>query len=132
MKLYFENLKLTNIDYLNKYLINQNINFYSEEGIFLINNTKLFKLNILDKKIENTKFNKYNLLIDKSEISNEISYQLPFTFISTVSFYYKLHKLSKIQFVIESQPLESNQKLKPINFYFEIFDFEIKNFFIKE
>ena len=90
MKLYFENLKLTNIDYLNKYLINQNIKFYSEEGIFLINNTKLFKLNILDKKIENTKFNKYNLLIDKSEISNEISYQLPFTFISTVSFYYKL------------------------------------------
>ena len=133
MKIYFENYKLNkNIKKgLDIYFIYKNINFYSNEGIFLINNKKIFKLNILDKKIKKIKFNNYNLLIDESEIINEISYQLPVTYISTVSFYYKLYKTSNIKFVIEYSLVENDEN-KPINFYFEVSDFEIDNLFIKE
>ena len=128
--------KLDLLDKLYKQTKNH-IEIISTDGIFHIENNKLYKLINHDKQI----IQKNNLILDKSICIKNIHYsQIPFEHISTniTSIYYGHHK--NIQFVIEGI-YETNIQLKkekynindkyyhfiPTNFYFlanEDFDFD--------
>ena len=146
MKIYIKNYNIKDIkkklEPLHIYFVNEQkyIQFYSNEGIFIIENIKIFKLNILDVKLEYYKLNNVELVIDKSIVVKEICYQLPMNSINNniTTFYYQLHKKSKVKLIIEgisqTDIITDNYKnYIPTNFYFEISpEFEINNLFIKE
>jgi hypothetical protein len=133
MKIYIENYNLNNIiskcNILDKFLFNTKtqIDIYSAEGLFIVDNTKLFKLKITDKKtckIENY-FKKNNIIMDDSNVDKEITYQLPqeHIAINLTIFTYKICQKSKISLVIEGTYNQEPQidkyiGFEPSNFYF--------------
>jgi len=133
MKIYIETYNLNDIIkklyILDKFWFNTKtqIDIYSEEGIFIVNNTKIFKLNISDKKIQKLEnyVKNHTLLIDDSIIDKEITYQIPqdHIAINLTSFTYKICQKSNVSLVIEGTYNQVPQTDKyigfePSNFYF--------------
>ena len=131
MKIYIETYKLTNI--INKYNIldnylyseKQQIEIYSEEGIFVVDNSKVFKLKIIDKPPYKIEVKGNHLLIDESIIEKEINYQVPPEHITihSTTFTYKINPKINLFFVIEGtyNKKQSNDKysdFEPTNLYF--------------
>jgi hypothetical protein len=136
MKIYIQHYNLNNIASLDKYLYSEttHIDIYSNEGIFMVDNTQIFKLKITDKdvyKIENYGVNfsgsnnKHTLLIDESVIEKEPVFQIPQDHIAIklTTFTYKMYQKSNVSLVIEgtyNQPGNNGRYdgFEPRDFYF--------------
>lgn len=134
MKIYIKNF---NIDILqnilnileNYYSHNENfILIYSIEGIFKINKSIINKQIILDKEIEilPNYFSSFTLVLDKSEILDEIKYSIPNEHfpINIKKCYFKINKNSLLSLVIEgintNNEIENKFSFIPNDIYFEI------------
>ncbi len=100
---------------------------YTDEGIFVIENNKIYKLGIDDIRItKNLDSNMFHLILDESVVTREETTQLPKhnIVIPTTNFYYSLDPKSKIKFVIEGGYNKvSNNKYDgfiPTDCYFEL------------
>lgn len=131
MRLVFQEIpKNINFDSIEKFK-NKELtitNLYSEEGLFRIQNDKLFKINIIDNDFNKYSINDIDFLLDKSDIHLKLfNYKIPFNFESKkmVQIIYSLNNNSKIQLVIE----HVNQKLHDV--YFTT-NYDIANYSIKE
>ena len=121
MRLYVENQKLIN-DYnkfLKKYLIqtNKQIEIYSEEGIFNIDNNDIYLLCIMNEKHDIIK-NGINMIVDHSIIIKEKVNQLPVEHIPLQIQYdiYCVNPKSNVKMIVKT--LEN--KHIPIDVYFEV------------
>jgi len=126
MKIYITNLELQiikgNIEAIKKYEIKniKYIIFYSNDGIFELNNKNLYKLYQNDVKItsDNISYNnkEYELLYDNSFYNKEKIYSVPSL--------YREKKIKKTYFKIEKSfstfILEQDNNI--IDFYFELDD----------
>ena len=131
MKLLFDTLpKTINLDALEKYKLKQcsETSIYSEEGMFSIQKSNLYKEIVQDKSSSHFTINNIDFTLDKSVIfKKKYPYKLPFNFL-TKKFQqtiYGLNSKSKIKLVIE----QSSAKI--YNMYF-LTDEDIKNFSISE
>ena len=126
MRLFIPDINLSEISLklISKYLVKSDTieYFYSDNGIFLINNNKIIKYKIIDKNKEDYKLhvhnNEYiNCIIDNSLfIIDEEYYQLPINHYSYVitKEYYILRENALVKLIIERY----NNKI--IDFYFII------------
>ena len=127
MKIYIKNLELQNIkgniELIKKYEIKnmKYIIFYSNDGIFELNNKNLYKLYQNDVKIssDNISYNdkEYELLYDNSFYNKEKIYSVPKL--------YREKKIKKTYFKIEksfSTLIIEYQDNNIIDFYFELDD----------
>lgn len=126
MKIYIKNLELQNIkgniEAIKKYEIKniKYIIFYSNDGIFELNNKNLYKLYQNDVKItsDNISYNnkEYELLYDNSFYNKEKIYSVPSLYREKKikKTYYKIEKSFSI-FILE-------QDNNIIDFYFELDD----------
>ena len=141
MKIYIENYNLnkliTKLDLLDEYFINKKdvIEIYCEEGMYLIDDNKSYKLNVTNENVINKCINNCNLIIDETVISNTIIYQIPHEHIAinNIKFYYGLpsnvKNINDITLLIEwnylknIKPINDSknkyEKFIPNNFYFE-------------
>jgi len=155
MKLYVDGYNTSNLTSklmsLDKYFINKHsqTEFYSDEGLFIIDDVHLYKLSVKDEtiiKIVNF-CNNYTVLIDNSIITKTETSQIPIKFdlLHTTSFYYKTASVSNIQLVINgkytpTQIMDVNinakdkyDKFTIIDFYFEVANnIDIHNSLFKE
>lgn len=127
MKIYIKNLELQNIkgniELIKKYEIKniKYITFYSNDGIFELNNKNLYKMYQNDVKIssDNISYNdkEYELLYDNSFYNKEKIYSVPNLYREKEikKTYYKIEK-SFSTFILEQ---EDNNI---IDFYFELDD----------
>jgi hypothetical protein len=123
---------------LDEYFRNQetSVELVSPEGLFTIENNKLYKLKPVDKEIVERKFEGFTLLFDNSYFEKEVIFsQVPYDHINldVVKFYYgqeNLGKKSFLRLVVEGL-YENEDKFKigesrkdkysdflPTNFYF--------------
>lgn len=155
MKLYVDGYNTSKLSSklmsLDKYFVNKHsqIEFYSDEGLFIINDVHLYKLSVKDETI--IKFNhfcnNYTVLIDNSIITKTETNQIPIKFelLHTTFFYYKTSSASNIQLVINgkyapTQTMDMNTNAKDkynmfniIDFYFEVANnIDIHNSLFKE
>ena len=117
------------VDNLNKYLINKEniIDVYSKQGIYQINDNKIYKLNIKTEKIhENILLQKeYGknviLLIDDSIIEKELVYQIPYDHVNIplCVHKYSLHNKPKNKLILVIEFIQNKGIMRPINYYFE-------------
>lgn len=127
MKIYIKNLELQNIkgniELMKKYEIKnmKYIIFYSNDGIFELNNKNLYKLYQNDVKItsDNISYNnkEYELLYDNSFYNKEKIYSVPKL--------YREKKIKKTYYKIEksfSTLIIEYQDNNIIDFYFELDD----------
>jgi hypothetical protein len=127
MKIYIKNLELQNIkgniEAIKKYEIKniKYIIFYSNDGIFELNNKNLYKLYQNDVKItsDNISYNnkEYELLYDNSFYNKEKIYSVPSL--------YREKKIKKTYFKIEksfSTFILEQEDNNIIDFYFELDD----------
>ena len=127
MKIYIKNLELqnikSNIELIKKYEIKnmKYIIFYSNDGIFELNNKNLYKLYQNDVKIssDNISYNdkEYELLYDNSFYNKEKIYSVPNL--------YREKKIKKTYFKIEksfSTFILEQEDNNIIDFYFELDD----------
>ena len=127
MKIYIKNLELQNIkgniELIKKYEIKnmKYIIFYSNDGIFELNNKNLYKLYQNDVKItsDNISYNdkEYELLYDNSFYNKEKIYSVPKL--------YREKKIKKTYFKIEKTFLTfilEQEDNNIIDFYFELDD----------
>jgi len=127
MKIYIKNLELQNIkgniELIKKYEIKnmKYIIFYSNDGIFELNNKNLYKLYQNDVKItsDNISYNNedYELLYDNSFYNKEKIYSIPKL--------YREKKIKKTYFKIEKTFLTfilEQEDNNIIDFYFELDD----------
>ena len=155
MKLYVDGYNTSNLTSklmsLDKYFVNKHsqTEFYSDEGLFVINDVHLYKLSVKDEtiiKIVNF-CNNYTVLIDNSIITKTETSQIPIKFelLHTTFFYYKTSSASNIQLVINgkytpTQIMDANinakdkyHKFTIIDFYFEVANnIDIHNSLFKE
>ena len=130
------------------------IEIISDDGIFYINDKKMYKMNIVLDKLVELKINNFDMLLDKSEYNNDVVYQLPFSYIEShiTTFHYAINSnkfnKSKIKLVVEGNydiiyneidevidkdKIITNKynNFSPTNFYFEASnecsDFELLN-----
>lgn len=127
MKIYIKNLELQNIkeniELIKKYEIKnvKYIIFYSNDGIFELNNKNLYKLYQNDVKIrsDNISYNNkdYELLYDNSFYNKEKLYSVTNLYIERkiIKTYYKIEK-SFSSFIVEYEDKNI------IDFYFEVDD----------
>jgi hypothetical protein len=141
MKLYIENYtaqRLANkMSVFNKYLIDTSeyLETYSNEAAYCIKNNKIYKINILDKKIIKYEkyYKNYTIVLDKSETIFEEAYQISADHIilDIKASYFALSKDSIITFIV----IEYKNGLDFIifDFYFEINEkVDIENKLFKE
>lgn len=151
MKIYLENYDIRDLSKrlknLDKYYkkTEKYTEIFSEEGIYYINDSSIYKItNIKDDEIEkaNNLYNKYSILIDRSKFMKENVYQVPYkeTNIETniVVFIYSIHN-SKLQLRVEGRYENNNfmnnnenkyYEFLPINFYFTDFIIDEINVFL--
>lgn len=108
MKTYMKNIDIGNIDsrLINEYKCKtETFTFIlSVNGIIRIANSKLMKLDILDRPITEITINNIDLLCDESKYVNKKEvYQLPVQhYVDNITnVYYSLHANSNVYFVIE-------------------------------
>lgn len=154
MKLYIENYDIQNltkkIKNLDKYYkkTEKYTEIFSEEGIYRINESTIYKLNNIEdypiEKVNNLSHN-YSLLMDKSTFSKEEVFQVPYdnTQISVerniVAFTYSIHNSNLkliIEGVYETNGFNNNNEnnkyygFSPIDFYFTDFIMDDLNVFL--
>jgi hypothetical protein len=107
---------------VNKQFINK---IYSREGTYQINNNQTYNLRIISENVCKEKVtlnNKtYNLVIDKSKIEKNITFQIPYQHICIPLFIYNyaIDSNKHLKLVIENLYNDKNKELIPIDYYFE-------------
>jgi hypothetical protein len=153
MKLYIENYDIQNltkkIKNLDKYYKKTETytEIFSEEGIYRINESTIYKLNNIEdypiKKVNNLSHN-YSLLIDKSTFAKEEVFQVPYDTLqisverNIVAFTYSINNSNLkliIEGVYEMNGFNNNNENKyygflPIDFYFTEFIMDDLNVFL--
>jgi hypothetical protein len=112
---------------------------FSEEGIYQITKSQLFRLDIEDKEIETIQLPNYRVLVDKSIIRKKNINHIPInhTFSKIYEFYYK-YKTNPCIFIVRC--MESKQfcfisqpsKMEAIDCYFEMGESTISPELLKE
>lgn len=141
MKIYINNL---NLDILNdieeifrEFIINSEtyIELYTNEGIYIIDDKKVYLLKTCDKdiKIFNNYYNNFTLITDTSffdkQISSSIHGETHLSFQTKIN-YYKINPSSEIQLVIKY--ILNNNKLLPNDIYFELNnEIDLNDIFVK-
>ncbi len=133
MKIYIENYNIENLSNkmkgLNKYLTNKTnvIEVYSGEGIFVIDQQSISKVDYLDKPIKKGKYISetsavFDILIDTTETTKAIVNQLPpnNVIIKTETQVYQINATSKTKLVVISTLNKAVNKYKPCDFYFDV------------
>lgn len=151
MKVYIQNLEPAKINYsklssLDKYLLEQKsvVEIYSEEGMYLVENKKVYKLLPINEKSEKITLADTELIVDETIIVKEIAFQLPFNHYSENTKIF-IYKIENIRLFVEGKyekNIVSPEKVSNIdkycnfvttNFYFdicnknELFDPYVKN-----
>ena len=146
MKIYIENYNIENLSKkmkgLNKYLTNKTnvVEVYSDEGIFVIDQQNIFRVDYLDKPIKKGKYISetgavFNMLIDTSETTKTIVNQLPpdNVIMKTETLVYQTCMTSKVKLVIISLLNKHVNEYKPHDFYFDVSnDIDINSPIFKE
>lgn len=123
MKIFIENYNVSKLEkklpLLNTFVKNTTIHteIYSEYGMYFVNKTGIYKLNIESDKSYKATHNGYDFIIDESIVSKENVFQIPADHesIEIISWCYNLNH---VNLVIECQALG----LFPQNIYFEVPD----------
>jgi len=144
MKIYVDKYKIEDlfarINDIEKYYkyTKEFVDIYTDEGIFTVDDGKLYRFNISDND-ECKKIGNLDLIIDNSLVEKEQVYQLPYNHIvmKITQFYFAPSVKSNVKLVLEgtyknnklpSSLLEKENKkydgFSPINFYFEVIDKE--------
>ena len=146
MKIYIDNYNIENLPKkmkgLSKYLTNKTnvIEVYSEEGIFVIDQQNIFRVDYLDKPIKKGKYINendivFNMIIDTSETTKTIMNQLPpdNVIMKTETHLYQINATSKIKMVINLTLNKDVNEYKPYDFYFDVSnDIDINSPIFKE
>ena len=146
MKIYIENYNIENLSKkmkgLNKYLTNKTnvVEVYSDEGIFVIDQQNIFRVDYLDKPIKKGKYISetgavFNMLIDTSETTKTIVNQLPpdNVILKTETQVYQINATSKTKMVINLTLNKDVNEYKPYDFYFDVSnDIDINSLIFKE
>jgi len=146
MKIYIENYNIENLSKkmkgLNKYLTNKTnvIEVYSDEGIFVIDQQNIYKVDYLDKPIKNGKYisetgTVFNMIIDTTETTKAIVNQLPpdNIIMKTETHLYEINATSKTKLVVISTLNKAINEYKPRDFYFDVSnDIDINSQIFKE
>jgi hypothetical protein len=146
MKIYIENYNIENLSKkmkgLNKYLTNKTnvIEVYSDEGIFVIDQQNIYKVDYLDKPIKNGKYISetgavFNMMIDTTETTKAIVNQLPpdNVIMKTETHLYEINATSKTKLVVISTLNKAINEYKPRDFYFDVSnDIDINSPIFKE
>lgn len=107
MKLYFDNLNKISEDKITQFIIDKKKRhlFFTDDGIYNLNNNKLFKIKIIDNNVIEGFYNqKFKYYIDNSEmkITENDTYILPINHISIIITTIKYKFCDKdIYFIIE-------------------------------
>tara|TARA_E500000178_G_scaffold348411_1_gene403466 strand:- start:1181 stop:1612 length:432 start_codon:yes stop_codon:yes gene_type:complete len=133
MKLYIKNLTINNIIKNDKLHIKYN-NFnkiYSKEGIFIIENNSIIRLNFYEDQSPITYYkyiNNYDVICDKTKTSKEKVFQIPSNhyFSKCVEHTIQLSSKSIVSLII----VFSNNKIN--DYYFITNETDINNQFIKD
>lgn len=133
MKIYIENYNIENLSKkikdLNKYLTNKTnvVEVYSDEGIFVIDQQNIYKIDYLDKPIKNGKYisdtgTVFNMIIDTTETSRTIVNQLPpdNVILKTETQIYQINASLKTKLVVISTLNKAVNEYKPHDFYFDV------------
>jgi hypothetical protein len=130
MKIYIDKYNIEkiykNLELFNSYLINKTnqIEVYSDEGVFTIDQNNIYRITYLDKPIKMVKYSEnINMIIDMSETKTTIVNQIPvnYTILNILTQNYQINARSKIKFVIDFV-LTKNRDYKIHNFYFDVPD----------
>ena len=146
MKIYIDNYNIENLPKkmkdLSKYLTNKTnvIEVYSDEGIFVIDQQNIFRVDYLDKPIKKGKYISetgavFNMLIDTSETTKTIVNQLPpdNVILKTETQVYQINATSKTKMVINLTLNKDVNEYKPYDFYFDVSnDIDINSLIFKE
>ena len=157
MKLYLANYNIKDLHkklpILDKFFLNSKsqIEIYSSEGIFFIDDTNVLKLTVDDKDIcvetyensnENSNENneKIDIIIDRSVLHTCKTNQIPPNHLSlhTTNLYFTLSEKSNLKLVIQGSyidkpSIDKYHNFLPSDFYFEIpHDIDIHNVLFKE
>ena len=146
MKIYIENYNITNLSKkmkgLNKYLTNKTneIDVYSDDGIFLIDQQNIQKVTYLDKPVKKVKYMNetntiFNMTIDSSETIITMVNQLPpdNLIMKTETQVYQTSATSKVKLVIILLLNRQLNEYKPHDFYFDVSnDIDINSPIFKE
>ena len=146
MKIYIENYNIENLSKkmkgLNKYLTNKTnvVEVYSDEGIFVIDQQNIYKVDYLDKPIKKGKYISetsvaINMMIDTSETSRTIVNQLPpdNVILKTETQVYQINATSKTKLIVISTLNKAVNEYKPHDFYFDVSnDIDINSPIFKE
>ena len=146
MKIYIENYNIENLSKkmkgLNKYLTNKTnvVEVYSDEGIFVIDQQNIYKVDYLDKPIKKGKYISetsvaINMMIDTSETSRTIVNQLPpdNVILKTETQTYQINASLKTKLVVISTLNKVVNEYKPHDFYFDVSnDIDINSPIFKE
>ena len=120
----FDKMKL-----LDKFLVKMDEigEIYSDEGIYNITNSHIFKWNVTDDILINTHYNDVKLIIDNSKIETEKVSRIPVDhiFIKVQQYHYKITEKSKMELVIKCSNknafcFNDTPLHYPIDFYFNI------------
>lgn len=141
MRIYIKNLNLELInnifDLFKEYLINTEIyiELYTNEGIYQIEDKKIYSLDICDKdiKIVNNYYENFTLIVDPSLFHKQVVYSVHGNTHSSFKIkkhYFKIDKNSIIHLVIKYS--SNDDKFIPNDMYFETdTDIDINSIFIK-
>jgi hypothetical protein len=146
MKIYIENYNIENLSKkmkgLNKYLTNKTnvVEVYSDEGIFIIDQQNIYKVDYLDKPIKKGKYISetsavFDMIIDTTETSRTIVNQLPpdNVILKTETQVYQINDTSKTKLVVISTLNKAVNEYKPHDFYFDVSnDIDINSPIFKE
>tara|TARA_Y100000816_G_C26078052_1_gene567755 strand:- start:385 stop:816 length:432 start_codon:yes stop_codon:yes gene_type:complete len=133
MKLYLENLTINNLIQCDKLHIKDKIfnKIYSEEGIFIIENNSILRLDFFEDTNPTVHYkyiNNYNVICDKTKISKEKVFQIPNNhhFYKYTEHIIQLSPISILSLII----VTSDNKIN--DYYFITNETDINNQFIKD
>lgn len=145
MKIFIKNYSLSKlinkVSSLKHYLIDTKtkLEITTNDGQYYIDKLKVYKINVNDKDtiLYENYYDNLDLLLDYSHELMIETNQIPNYNIEMVSkyYYFALNKITKLKFVIKTcdDIVEDLNKIKPLDFYFEIEgDIEINSLFFKD
>jgi len=125
MKLYIDNCNYNpnknNIQLLKnkfKYDKRTSVEFYTNNGIYTIENNDMYKLIPVDAPVENINIGGVGFIIDKSYYTKKPHYQLSPDHVIIQKNQYTFHN-SKVKLVIEGGVTINEDDFVPTNFYFD-------------
>lgn len=141
MKLYIDNYNISNLyskfNILDKYFVNKNshLEIYSNEGVFIIDDINLYKLNIKDEDIIRIKdyYKKFTILIDNSIITKHETKQIPpkHTLLHITTFHYLTMPNSNLKLVIIGKYNNTRNQTMDLDFHNKYNEFIIIDFYFE-